>query len=136
MINLFEFDDLSKMKEYKAETRRDLNLDIVRNLPEYEELMRMGVVDETSHQQNINNTLKLVPGWQRKEKGHQKVYYTIHPTGIVRRYNPPKENEDLEGSGNDIKVFSDKFRSPRDYRKALKYLITYFKNKIENEDYR
>lgn len=136
MINLFEFDDFSKLKEYKADTRREINLEVVRNLPEYEELLRMGVSDETSGQQEINNTLKLVPGWQRKEKGHQKVFYTVHPTGIVRRYNPPRENEDLEGSGNDIKVFPDKFRTARDYRKALKYLIKYFKEKIKRGDYR
>lgn len=136
MENLFEYEDHKKLKEYKADSRREIDLDLVRNLPEYDELKRMGVNEITSDQQELNSTLKFSPTWQKKEKGFQEVFYTIHPTGIVRRYNPPKDNPELEGSGNDIKTFSNTFRTAREYRKALRYLIDYFKRKKEREDFR
>ena len=68
------------------------------------------------------------------------VFYTVHPTGKVRRYNPLK-NEDnpgerMEGNGNDIKDFGKPFSRPSEYAKGLRYLWQYIKRKQERGNYR
>lgn len=75
---------------------------------------------------------------KQKEPGYDDVFYTIHPTGTVRRYNPPKSKDgDVpEGSGNDLKKFPGKFRRSRDYKKAMIYLIEYLERKQERGDFR
>jgi hypothetical protein len=54
----------------------------------------------------------------------------------VRRYNPPREIEVPEGSGNDIKRFRRPFLRGRDYIKAIRYLIGYLKRKEEKGDFK
>jgi hypothetical protein len=75
---------------------------------------------------------------KQKEAGYDDVFYTIHPTGIVRRYNPVKDKsgEVQEGSGNDLKKFPGKFVRSRDYKKAMIYLYEYLLRKQKRGDYR
>ena len=73
---------------------------------------------------------------KQREKGHGDVFYTIHPTGTVRRYNPIRSKETPEGSGNDIKKFVEPFKNIADYKKGLNYLWQYLKRKEDRKDYR
>ena len=137
MENLLNFKDYEPAEEYKSESRRSLNLDSVRGSKEYKRIIKLGFEEETSHQQEINNTMKFIRTKQKqKEKGHDDVFYTIHPTGTVRRYNPIKSEEIPQGSGNDIKKFIEPFEKPRDYIKGLNYLWQYLKRKEANKDFR
>jgi len=131
------FKDYEPAEEYKSESRRSLNLDSVRGSKEYKRIIKLGFEEETSHQQEINNTMKFIRTKQKqKEKGHDDVFYTIHPTGTVRRYNPIKSEEIPQGSGNDIKKFIEPFEKPKDYIKGLNYLWQYLKRKEANKDFR
>ena len=137
MENLLNFKDYEPAEEYKSESRRSLNLDSVRGSKEYKRIIKLGFEEETSHQQEINNTMKFIRTKQKqKEKGHDDVFYTIHPNGTVRRYNPIKSEEIPQGSGNDIKKFIEPFEKPKDYIKGLNYLWQYLKRKEANKDFR
>jgi hypothetical protein len=111
----------------------------VRRTKEYRSLLALGFKEDTSHQQELNNTMKFVRTKNKqKETGHGDVFYTIHPTGTVRRYNPEKtkDEEIQEGSGNDLKKFPGKFARSRDYKKAMIYLKEYLERKQERGDFR
>lgn len=141
MKHLLEYSKYTPESEYMSDSRRELNLDLVRKLPEYEMVLDLGFKDVTSHQQELNNTLKFTRTTDvQREKGHGKVFYTIHPTGIVRRYNPVKKRDNPseldEGNGNDIRNFGKPFKKVTDYAKGLKYLWQYLKRKEEKGDYR
>jgi hypothetical protein len=137
MKNLKKFNDYNPDEEYKAESRRSLNLDSIRARKEYKRIIDLGFEEETSHQQEINNTMKFIRTKNKqKEKDHDDVFYTIHPTGTVRRYNPIKAEEIPQGSGNDIKKFIEPFEKPKDYIKGLNYLWQYLKRKEANKDFR
>ena len=111
-------------------------MDEVRNSPEYRDVLLLGFKDATSHQQDLNNTIKFVRSRKKqKERGHDDVFYTIHPSGIIRRYNPIKSDETPEGNGNDLIRFKP-FRTGKDYRKGLKYLHDYLVRKEEKGDFR
>ena len=69
-------------------------------------------------------------------KSKSKTFYTVHPSGIIRRYNPDKSKEIPQGSGNDLINFGKPFRSSREYAKGLKYLKSYIERKEERKDYR
>ena len=134
---LSEKEKYDPMEEYQPDTRRRLNLDSVRKSPEYERIIDLGFVEDTSHQQSLNNTIKFTREEEiQPERGMAKVFYTIHPTGIVRRYNPERSKEIPEGSGNDIKVFPKPFERPRDYIKALRYLFQYLRRKEIEKNFR
>ena len=121
----------------KEENRKPINLDAVRRTKEYRSLLALGFKEDTSHQQELNNTLKFVrTANKQKEKGHTDVFYTIHPTGLVRRYNPVKSEDVPEGNGNIIKKFDKRFTKTTEYTKALNYLWQYLKRKEEKGDYR
>jgi hypothetical protein len=138
--HLFEFKKFKEPQDmYKEENRRPINLDAVRRTKEYRSLLSLGFKEDTSHQQELNNTMKFVRTKKKqKEPGYDDVFYTIHPTGTVRRYNPPKNNdgEIQEGSGNDLKKFPGKFVRSRDYKKAMIYLRGYLERKQERGDFR
>lgn len=137
MKNLKKFKDYDPSDEYKEDSRRSIDLDYLRNSIDYERVIKMGFSEETSHQQELNNTIKFVRTKNKqKERGHDDVFYTIHPSGTVRRYNPIKSEEVPEGSGNDIKKFDRPFRSAGDYKKALRYLWQYIKRKEQKGDFR
>lgn len=131
------FKDYDPSFEYKSDSRRELNLDSVRKSKDYKKLLLLGFKEETSHQQELNNTLKFVRVENKKrERGHSDVFYTIHPSGTVRRYNPVKSEDVPEGNGNDIKKFGEPFRTSADYKKGIKYLYNYLERKEERGDYR
>jgi hypothetical protein len=135
--NLLSFKNYKPEKEYKSKTRREIDLDSVRRSPDYRRIINLGFKEDTSHQQELNNTLKFVRTRKKQsEKGHDDVFYTIHPTGTVRRYNPVKGDETPEGSGNDIKKFDKPFKGAKDYIKALNYLWQYLLRKQERKDFR
>lgn len=137
MKNLSSFKNYNPNKEYKVGSRRKLNLDKVRQTRAYDRIIELGFKEDTSHQQDLNNTLKFVRTRKKQtERGHDDVFYTIHPTGTVRRYNPIKSDDTPEGNGNDIKKFHSPFRTGKDYVKALNYLWQYLKRKEEKKDYR
>jgi hypothetical protein len=137
MNNLLEYSKYDPRNEYDSETRRELDLDRVRKSKEFRKLLDLGFKEETSHQQQLNNTLKFVrTKHKQKERGHDDVFYTIHPSGIVRRYNPLKSEEIPQGSGNDLRRFPKRFRTHKDYIKALNYLFNYIRRKEEKGDYR
>jgi hypothetical protein len=138
---LLEYEKYNPEDEYRSDSRRSLNLDLVRKSVDYKRLIELGFKEDTSHQQEINNTLKFIRTTNNKnEKGHDKVFYTIHPTGKVRRYNPIKSEDNpgerMEGNGNDIKDFGKPFRRPSEYAKGLRYLWQYIKRKQERGNYR
>ena len=140
MKHLFEF---KKFKDpqapYKEESRKTINLDAVRRTKEYRKIISLGFKEDTSRQQELNSTMKFVRTKNKqREPGHDDVFYTIHPTGIVRRYNPVKDKsgEVQEGSGNDLKRFPGKFVRSRDYKKAMTYLYEYLLRKQERGDFR
>lgn len=137
MKNIKSFKDYNPNDEYKADSRRSLNLDRVRRTKEYRRLLNLGFSEETSDQQSLNNTMKFVrTKHKQREKGHGDVFYTIHPSGTVRRYNPVKSEDIPQGNGNDIKKFIEPFKKSSDYKKALNYLWQYIKRKEDNEDFR
>ncbi len=141
MNHILEYEKYDPEKEYSSETRREVNLDTVRKLVDYERLIDLGFKEVTSHQQELNNTLKFTRNDNvQKERGHGKVFYTVHPTGKVRRYNPVRNkenpNEIDQGNGNVIKDFMKPFKKATDYSKGLRYLWQYIKRKEEKEDYR
>lgn len=139
MKNLFEFKKFQPQEMYKEENRRPINVDAVRRTKEYRKLISLGFKEETSHQQELNNTIKFSRTKNKqKETGYDDVFYTIHPTGTVRRYNPPKSKEDdiQEGSGNDLKKFAKPFVRSRDYKQALTYLYNYLLRKQDRGDFR
>jgi hypothetical protein len=134
--NLLSFKKYNPELEYKVETRRELDMEDVRNSPEYRNVLSLGFKDVTSHQQDLNNTIKFVRSRKKqKERGHDDVFYTVHPSGIIRRYNPIKSDETPEGNGNDLIRFKP-FRTEKDYRKGLKYLREYLVRKEEKGDFR
>lgn len=136
MKNLLSFKKYNPELEYKVETRRELDMEDVRNSPEYRNVLSLGFKDVTSHQQDLNNTIKFVRSRKKqKERGHDDVFYTVHPSGIIRRYNPIKSDETPEGNGNDLIRFKP-FRTEKDYRKGLKYLREYLVRKEEKGDFR
>jgi hypothetical protein len=137
MKNILSFSNYDPTEEYMADTRREINLNPARRSKEYKDLIKMGFEEITSDQQKLNSTLKFQRSLGReKDKGHDFPFYTIHPSGNVRRYNPPREEEVPEGSGNDIKRFKKPFFRGRDYVKAIRYLIGYLKRKEEKGDYK
>lgn len=140
MKYLFEFKKFKDPQEpYKEESRKTINLDSVRRTKEYRKIISLGFKEDTSHQQELNSTMKFIRTKNKqKEAGHGDVFYTIHPTGIVRRYNPVKDKSGgvQEGSGNDLIKFPSKFVRSRDYKKALSYLHDYLLRKQERGDYR
>jgi hypothetical protein len=135
--NVLSFSKYDPNKEYKRETRRDIDLKYIRNSKEYRRIIDLGFKDVTSHQQDLNNTIKLTRRIKKQsERGHDDVFYTIHPSGTVRRYNPPKSEEIPSGSGNDIKKFESPFRGSRGYLKAFRYLYNYLTRKEEKGNFR
>lgn len=137
LLEYRKFKDPQKM--YREENRRPINLDAVRRTKEYRKILSLGFKEETSHQQELNNTMKFIrTKHKQREEGHDDVFYTIHPTGTVRRYNPVinKEDEVQEGSGNDLKKFPRPFVRSRDYKQAMTYLYEYLLRKQERGDYR
>lgn len=137
MKNLLEFKKYDPENEYKEEYRREIDLNSVRKSQDYRNIIKMGFKETTSHQQELNNTLKFQRVREKeKEAGHSPVFYTIHPTGIVRRYNPKKSKDTPEGYGNDIKNFHTPFKTSREYIKALRYLWQYLRRKESNKDFR
>ena len=137
MKNLLNFKNYDPGKEYKVDSRREIDLEPIRKTFDYRKILDLGFKEDTSHQQELNNTLKFIRHKKKqKEKGHGDVFYTIHPSGTVRRYNPRKGDETPEGSGNDIKKFYKPFKSTKDYSKALKYLHHYLVRKQKRHDYR
>lgn len=137
MKNLLNFKNYDPNDEYKSDSRREISLESIRKSPDYRRILELGFKEDTSHQQELNNTIKFVRTRKKqREKGHDDVFYTIHPSGTVRRYNPIKGEEVPEGSGNDIKKFDTPFLKSRDYKKALRYLWQYLLRKQEKGDFR
>ena len=135
--NILDFKSYTPDLEYKSEYRRELDLEGLRKTKEYRRLIGLGFEEVTSHQQDLNNTLKFKRSLNKqRERGHDDVFYTIHPSGIVRRYNPIKSEDTPEGNGNDIKKFPDPFRKPKDYIKGINYLYNYLERKERRGDYR
>jgi len=136
MKHLMIFEDYSPRKEYMADSRRDIDLDKVRSMPEYKDIINLGFKEDTSFQQELNNTLKFVRRRHKQsEKGYGEVFYTIHPSGAIRRYNPPSGESTPAGSGNDIYKYT-KFNSEKDYRKGLLFLWQYLRRKENQGNYR
>ena len=137
MNNLLEYLKYDPRNEYKAEDRRDLDIDKVRKSKEYRNVIDLGFKEVHSYQQDLNNTLKFTrTKHKQKEEGHGDVFYTIHPSGIVRRYNPIISDEIPEGGGNDIRRFPKPFRGVKEYSKALRYLFNYLRRKELRGDFR
>ena len=138
MLNhLLEYEKYDPRLEYKTDSRRDISLDDIRKSGAYRNIIDLGFEEEHSHQQELNNTLKFVRiKHKQRERGHGDVFYTVHPSGIVRRYNPEKSHEIPEGGGNDIRRFPRPFKTLKDYNKALKYLFNYLRRKELRNDYR
>ena len=123
MKNVLSFSDYDPELEYKSDTRREMNLNRVRRSREYKELIKKGFKELTSEQQELNSTMKFQRvRFKEKDKGHDFPFYTIHPSGTVRRYNPPKSPEVPEGSGN--------------YIKGIQYLLDYLDRKEDRGDYK
>jgi hypothetical protein len=136
MINLFEFDKYDPRSEYLEDERRSIDLDNIRKSDAYRDIIDLGFAEETSDQQELNNTLKFRRKKQPEVKGYADVFYTIHPTGVVRRYNPIESSETPEGQGNTIRNYPRPFRNSKEYKKALRYLFNYLRRKELREDYR
>ncbi len=136
MKSLIEFEDYDPRSEYIEDERRDLDLDWIRGTEEYRDIIELGFKDITSDQQELNNTLKFQRKKQPDVEGYDKVFYTIHPTGTVRRYNPIESEETPQGQGNTIRTFPKPFSSSREYKKALRYLFNYLRRKELKKDYR
>lgn len=136
MKTILEFEDYDPRSEYIEDERRELDLDWIRGTKEYRQILDLGFEDITSDQQELNNTLKLQRKKQPDIEGYSKVFYTIHPTGTVRRYNPVDSDEIPQGQGNTIRNYPRPFRDSREYRKALRYLFNYLRRKELKKDYR
>jgi hypothetical protein len=136
MKHLMIFEAYNPRKEYKVDSRRDIDLDKVRSMPEYKDIIDLGFKEDTSFQQELNNTLKFIRRRHKQsEKDHGDVFYTIHPSGAIRRYNPPKGENTPSGSGNDLFKYP-KFKSEKDYRKGLLFLWQYLRRKENQGNYR
>lgn len=133
---LLEFEKYDPRDEYLADERRSIDLDRIRKSQEYGDIIDLGFEDLTSHQQELNNTLKFQRKSQPEKKGYAEVFYTVHPTGNVRRYNPTDDNELVQGQGNTIRRYPDAFRNSKEYLKALRYLFNYLRRKELKQDYR
>jgi hypothetical protein len=137
MKNLLSFKKYDPEKEYKKDFRREINLDSIKKTKAFKRILDLGFEENSSHQQDLNNTLKFTRVKKKQsEPGHADVFYTIHPSGTVRRYNPIKSAEIPEGEGNDIKKFPQPFKSGKDYIKALNYLWQYLKRKESQKNFR
>jgi hypothetical protein len=137
MKNILSFKKYNPENEYKKKFRRELNLENLRKTRAFSRILDLGFSEESSHQQELNNTIKFIRTKKKQdEPGHDDVFYTIHPSGTVRRYNPIKSEETPEGEGNDIKKFPQPFKSGRDYIKALNYLWQYLKRKESQKNFR
>lgn len=140
MRSLVSYRDYDPRSEYYEETRREINLDNIRKSSEYLDIIGLGFEDTTSHQQEINNTLKFQRKNQPELEGYGDVFYTVHPTGSVRRYNPAtgdlKDSEFPEGQGNSIRSYPFPFRNSLEYKKALRYLFNYLRRKELRGDFR
>jgi hypothetical protein len=136
MKHLMIFEAYNPRKEYKVDSRRDIDLDKVRSMPEYKDIIDLGFKEDTSFQQELNNTLKFIRRRHKQsEKDHGDVFYTIHPSGAIRRYNPPKGENTPSGSGNDLFKYP-KFKTEKDYRKGLLFLWQYLRRKENQGNYR
>lgn len=136
MKHLMIFEDYNPRKEYMSDTRRDIDLDDVRSLPEYQDIIALGFKEDTSLQQELNNTIKFSRRRHKQgESGYGEVFYTIHPSGSIRRYNPPAGENAPAGSGNDLYKYP-KFKNAKDYRKGLLFLWQYLRRKEGKGNYR
>jgi len=134
--NILNFKRYDPENEYKEDYRREINLGVVKKSKPYKALIAMGFKDVTSHQQELNNTIKFIRTDNiEKEPGHDTPFYTIHPSGTIRRYNPIKGEETPEGSGNDLKKFRP-FLNAKDYLKGVKWLKAYLTRKETRGDFR
>lgn len=136
MRSIVEFEDYDPRSEYIEDERRNLDLDWIRGTKEYQQIIDLGFEDITSDQQELNNTLKFQRKKQPDIEGYDKVFYTIHPTGTVRRYNPVESDEIPQGQGNTIRTFPKPFNTSRDYKKAFRYLHNYLRRKELKKDFR
>lgn len=139
MKSLLEYRKYDPKNEYQEDTRREVDLDRIRRGQEYRDILELGFEEVTSHQQEINNTIKFQRKNQPEVEGFGEVFYTIHPTGVVRRYNPRedrKNDETPQGEGNTIRTYPSPFRNSREYKKALRYLFNYIRRKELRGDYR
>lgn len=136
MIILQEYDNYDPRSEYLEDERRNIDLDKIRKSDAYQDIIDLGFVDDTSDQQELNNTLKFRRKKQPEVKGYEDVFYTVHPTGVVRRYNPVKSSDIPEGQGNSIRNYPSPFKNSREYKKALRYLFNYLRRKELKQDYR
>jgi hypothetical protein len=129
MKHLELFEKYTASQEYKADSRRDIDLEKVRGLNEYKDITDLGFVEDTSFQQELNNTIKFVrKRHKQSQEGFADVFYTIHPSGAIRRYNLPKSDVIPPGSGNLLYKYP-KFKNADDYRKGLLFLWQYLKRK-------
>jgi len=134
---LLEYEDYDPREEYLTDTRRRLSLGGIRKSDIYQKILDLGFVEQHSLQQGLNNTLKFFrPDQESLEPGEEKIFYTIHPTGTVRRYNPKVDDTIPEGFGNEIKKFPRPFTKPVDYLRALNYLYYYLKRKEMRGNFR
>lgn len=143
MKNLLYFQQLfegkkeeSPQEPYQEENRKEIDLSEVRKSKEYRKIINLGFKEITSDQQELNNTLKFERKKQgASEKGYGKVFYTIHPTGKVRRYKPEKNKEGImdEGNGNVLKSFPA-LKTYKSYKRPLEYLYQYLVRKEERGD--
>lgn len=140
MKSVISYRDYDPKSEYQEETRREINLENIRKSSEYADIIDLGFEDLTSHQQEINNTLKFQRKNQPHEEGYGDVFYTVHPSGSIRRYNPAIEDEQdsefPEGQGNPIRSYPSPFRNSMEYKKALRYLFNYLRRKELRNNFR
>jgi hypothetical protein len=136
MKHLILFENYEPRKEYMAKTRRDIDLEKIRSSSEYKDILDLGFKEDTSFQQELNNTIKFVRSrHQQKESGKGDVFYTIHPSGSIRRYNPPDDSSIPAGSGNVLYKYP-KFKDEKEYRKGLLFLWQYLRRKENRGNYR
>jgi len=139
MSQIKSYKDYEPREEYLEDNRRDIDLDKIRKGIEYLDILDLGFDDITSHQQELNNTLKFQRKSQPDVDGYGDVFYTIHPTGVVRRYNPVEvrgSEETPEGQGNPIRTYPGPFRNSTEYKKGLRYLFNYLRRKELRGNYR
>ena len=130
------FEKYFPSKEYKSDTRRTLDLEKIRSMPEYKDIINLGFKEDTSFQQELNNTIKFIRSRHKQsQSGFGEVFYTIHPSGSIRRYNPPKGNKTPMGSGNVLFKYP-KFKNEDDYKKGLLFLWQYLRRKENLGNYR
>ena len=68
MNNLLEYSKYDPRNEYKAEDRRDLDIDKVRKSKEYRNVIDLGFKEVHSYQQDLNNTLKFIRTKQKQKE--------------------------------------------------------------------